>query len=147
MEVNRWAHALISAGLRPGTVIATAERVTDEVVIVFLAACRTDITFLHLSPTLAVSEITTLAQRGGATRILTAHGEPHTALPDLATLPVNVPDTSPVGAVGGLAHGSFDTIAAIAGNIRHHARHCQTRTPIASHAYLALCNTYVVGNS
>lgn len=112
-EVDRRALALISAGLRPGTVIAATERVTDEVVIAFLAACRADITFLHLSPTFAVSEIATLARRGGATCILTAHGEPHTALPDLATLPVNVPDTSPVGTVSGLARGSFDSIAAL----------------------------------
>jgi len=145
-EVDRRALALISAGLRPGTVIATTERVTDEVVIAFLAACRADITFLHLSPTFAVSEIATLARRGGATCILTAHGEPHTALPDLAILPVNVPDTSPVSEVGGLAR-VFRHHRRIAGNIRHHVRHRQTRTPIASHAYVALCNAYVVGDS
>lgn len=90
-EVNRRAAMLIEDGIGPGDVIFTAEPVTDDVAITFLACCRADATLLYLSPSLTVGEMAPLVESTCPKLTLTSDGRPSAASPSLHALPLNLP--------------------------------------------------------
>lgn len=97
-EIDRRAARLVAEGFQPGAIIGTVEKVTDDVVIAWLACCRADLTLLYLSPRLAAPEVAQLVARSGAMALLTATGVPHPMAPSLPSLPLDLPGDADVEA-------------------------------------------------
>ncbi len=94
-EMERRAALLVAAGLMPGDVVVTAEPVSDDVAIAFLACCRAGLVMLPLSPNLTAAELVPIIVRSGAKRLLRAVSVLHPAVPDLPVLPLALPDVPP----------------------------------------------------
>ncbi len=90
-EMNRRAAMFVRHGARSGDVVATSLPVSDDVVLAFLACCRADLAFFHLSPGMTVAEAAPLLARARPRFMLTAHGEPHPASPATDALPLDLP--------------------------------------------------------
>ncbi len=95
-EMERRAALLVAAGLMPGDVVVTAEPVSDDVAIAFLACCRAGLVMLPLSPNLTAAELVPIIVRSGAKRLLRAVSVLHPAVPDLPVLPLALPVCRPI---------------------------------------------------
>jgi len=98
MEYDRRAAILIDAGVRPGTILATAEPPSDDLYLTFLACCRADVVFFPILPLYTTREVQDLIVRSKAGAIFTASGQPHPALPSLQALPLSLPGTPTIAA-------------------------------------------------
>ncbi len=94
-EAERRAALLVAVGLMPGDVVVTAEPMSDDVAIAFLACCCADLTFLALSANLTDAELAPLIVRSAAKRMLRTILVPHPAISDLPVLPLALPGVPP----------------------------------------------------
>ncbi|HEY8598711.1 MAG TPA: class I adenylate-forming enzyme family protein, partial [Thermomicrobiales bacterium] len=90
-ELDRRAARLFEHGAAEGAVILTAEPLSDDFLLTFLACCRAGLIFIPLAQQTAPAELVALADRCGPTSILTADGRPHPALPNYRALSLSLP--------------------------------------------------------
>lgn len=116
-EMDRRAAILVDAGVPSDAVVLTTGPVNADVVLAFLACCRANTIFFHISPKLTPAELRPLIARASPHLILTRNGQPHAAAAEIFTLPSEMsgnPDAySTMEARRRSASGNADATAAL----------------------------------